>query len=224
MANKILKSIGFIAGLLLAIWLFSSASAESSTISYWVITVRGSYMDVWVDCNSEITTIEHLDGMSQPGGWNKHSIDVDLSGCDVLRVGFTSEFPQNSLGWKIKGIAIDGVVIPNGCFENGGLTGWELPDVGWSLSVAGGTKNLIPEDCEGRYAAKHGPISTNGNGTANVPATIFKTIYPGIKPEPTATSNATMEPTLQPTNTPMPTATNTGCFYNHCNYLPILGK
>ena len=127
MANKLWKLIGFIAGLLLAIWLFSSASAENSTISYWVITVRGSYMNVWVDCNGVVTTVEHLDRMSQAGGWNKHSIDVDLSGCDVLRIGFTSEFPQNSLGWKIKGIAIDGVVIPNGCFENGGLNTWELP-------------------------------------------------------------------------------------------------
>lgn len=221
MEHRILKSIGFIAGLLLAIWLFSSASADNSTISYWVITVRGTYMDVWVDCNGVVTTVEHLDGMTQPGGWNKHSVDVDLSGCDYLAIGFTSEFPQNSLGWKIKGIAIDGVVVPNGCFENGGLLGWELPDVGWSLSVAGGNKNIVPEDCEGRYAAKHGPISTNGAGTANVPATIYIELGDlQITPIPTVTN----EPTTQPTNTPQPTATNTGCFYNHCSFVPIAEK
>lgn len=221
MEHRILKSIGFIVGLFLAIWLFSSASADNSTISYWVITVRGTYMDVWVDCNGIVTTVEHLDGMAQPGGWNKHSVDVDLSGCDYLAIGFTSEFPQNSLGWKIKGIAIDGVVVPNGCFENGGLLGWELPDVGWSLSVAGGNKNIVPEDCEGRYAAKHGPISTNGAGTANVPATIYIELGDlQITPIPTVTN----EPTTQPTNTPQPTATNTGCFYNHCSFVPIAEK
>lgn len=220
MANRIWKLIGFIAGLLLAIWLFSSASADNSTLSYWVITVRGTYMDVWVNCNGNITTVEHLDGMTQPAGWNKHYIEVDLSGCNYLAIGFTSEFPELSLGWKIKGIAIDGVVIPNGCFENDGLAGWELPDLGWSLSVAGGTKNLISEDCEGKYAAKHGPISTNGAGTANIPATIYKVVIPGIKPEPTATHGAT----AQPTNTPHPTATNTGCFYNHCYFIPIAEK
>ena len=133
-------------------------------------------MDVWINCNGEQTIIERIDGMTHPAGWVKHSIDVDLSGCDYLAIGFTSEFPDQSLGWKIKGIAMDGDVISNGCFEYGGLLGWELPDVGWSLSVAGGTKNLIPEDCEGRYAAKHGPISTSGNGTAYVPATIYKVI------------------------------------------------
>lgn len=204
MANRTWKLIGFIAGLILTIWLFSSAGADNSTLSYWVITVRGSYMDVWVDCNNDITVVEHIDGMIHPAGWIKHSVDLDLSSCTLLRIGFTSEFPEQSLGWKIKGIAIDGDVISNGCFEYGGLLGWELPDPGWSLSVAGGVKNLIPEDCEGRYAAKHGPISTNGAGMADVPATIFKTIIPGIKPEPTAT--------------------NTGCFYNHCYFVPIVEK
>lgn len=224
MENKGLKLIGFLAGLILAIWLFSSASADNSTISYWVITVRGSYMDVWVNCNGVVTTVESIGGMSQPGGWNKHSVDVDLSGCDVLQIGFTSEFPANSLGWKIKGIAIDGIVVPNGCFENGGLSGWELPDPGWSLSVAGGTKNLIPEDCEGRYAAKHGPISTNGAGTANIPATIYIQLNNlEITPQPTATNETTTEPTTEPTNTPQPTST-IGCFYNHCYFAPIAEK
>lgn len=213
MANKTLKLLGFIAGLIAAVWLFSSVSAENSTISYWVITVRGSYMDVWVDCNDDRIIIEHIDGATHPRGWVKHSVEVDLSGCSLLRIGFTSEFPANSLGWKIKGIAIDGNIISNGCFEYD-LLGWVLPDDGWSLSVEGGTKNLIP-DCEGGYAAKHGPISANGAGIANIPATIYKTIIPGIKPEPTATIEPTIAPTTEPTNTPDPTATIT-------IYLPLI--
>ncbi|RMG93762.1 MAG: hypothetical protein D6706_14885 [Chloroflexi bacterium] len=74
-------------------------------------------------------------------------------------------------------------LIQNPCFVDS-LDGWVNPDTGadgvngaYTLSVAGGTKNVTPA-CPDGYAAKNGPVTFNGNGIPNVPARLYQVITP----------------------------------------------
>jgi len=172
----------------------------------WIITVRGGDSYVYLECNGQEIAREQLN--SSLRGWHFYQWDwVAPDTCSSLTIGFDTVFPDNSLGWKFKGVVLSvngGVnLLANPCFD-GSLSGWDNPTGYYSLSVDGGQKNVIPGVCDGGgFAAKHGPTRTNGNGIVGVRAQLSQTVSVAITPIPSPTGT----PIPSPTGTPIPSPT-----------------